>query len=60
MADFRYTLEFDDRICATDMDLQTALILAEALAQKLYGCINYGAKIVIYKTPSANNDMAKE
>ena len=54
MEDFRYTLEFDGRICATDMDLQTALILAEALAQKFYECINYGAKIVIYKTSSTS------
>ena len=48
MTELRYTLEFDGRICATDMDLQTALILAESLAEKFYESMRYGAKIFLY------------
>ena len=50
MTEKRYTMEFDGRIVAAAMDLQTALILAEAFAEKYYDDMDRGAKIDIYAT----------
>ena len=47
MTELRYMITFDKRIVAVDMDLQTALILSEALAEKFYESMKYGANIVI-------------
>lgn len=48
MTELRYTMEFDGRIVAADMDLQTALILAEAFAEKFCEDMRRGARIVLY------------
>ena len=60
MTELRYTLEFDGSICATDMDLQAALILAESLAEKFYESMRYGAKIVLYAMNHVDTEAAVE
>lgn len=48
MTELRYTMEFDGRIVAADMDLQTALILAESFAEKFCEDMKRGVRIILY------------
>lgn len=48
MTELRYTMEFDGRVVAADMDLQTALILVEAFAEKFCEDMERGVRIVLY------------